>query len=158
MRRISLLQSAILCIGLLFSKTPQIEEQNTDKTQAEILDVAFCDLVAEPSKYDGKVVRVNAIYAVSRHAFLYNPDCDSRNNIIHPGLDCDSEESCEKLRESLSKNASGYIMEGRTTITAVGKFKGTGDSNRRYGVGSAFQFELAEVGTLLQKTWLIERG
>jgi hypothetical protein len=141
-RQISLLQSVILSIGLLFPNTRLAEEQHADKAQAEIVDVAFCDLVTEPSKYDGKVVRVNAIYFVFHHDFLYHPDCGGPNKTIHPRLDCDSEESCKKLQDSLSKNASVYIIRSRTSITAVGKFKGPGDSNRRYGVGSGFQFEL----------------
>src|SRR5262245_2290120 len=140
-RQISLLQSVILSIGLLFPNARLAGRQNADKAQAEVVDVAFCDLVTEPSKYDGKVVRVNAIFFVFHHDFLYDPDCNGRSNYIHPRLDCDSEDSCKKLRDSLDKNAS-YIIKSRTSITAVGKFKGPGDSNQRYGIGSAFQFEL----------------
>lgn len=142
MRQISLLQSVILSIGLLFSNTSLIGEQNTNEAREKIVDVTFCDLVREPSKYDGKVVRVNAIYLVFHHNFLYDPNCNSRNYYIHPRLDCDSDESCKKLQDSLNKSDSIYIIGGRTNIIAVGTFKGPGDSNRGYGIGSTFHFEL----------------
>lgn len=142
MRQISLLQGVILSIGLLLSNTSLTGVQNTNEARAEIVDATFCDLATNPSKYDGKVVRVNAIYSAFHHNLLYDPNCNSRNNYIHPRLDCDSDESCKKLRDALDMNASVYIIWGRTSITAVGKFKGPGDSNRGYGNGSAFQFEL----------------
>ena len=98
-----MLQSVILSAGFLLSNTSLIGGQNINGSRAEIVDVTFCDLVREPSKYDGKIVRVNAIHFVFHHDFLYDPDCNSRDYYMHSAIDCDSEESCKKFRELLER-------------------------------------------------------
>lgn len=143
MKQAGLIQNTILSVGLLFLSASLIGWQNVNDGRAKVVDVTFCDLVREPSKYDGRVVRVAAIYSAIMHtSYLYEPNCNSRDHYIHSRLDCDSDESCKNLQDLLSKNSSSYIIGSRTNIVAVGIFKGPGDSGRGYGLESAFHFEL----------------
>lgn len=140
MRRFSMLQNIVLSMGLL-SLNIFLLQQNAH--QAKVIDVTLCNLIREPSKYDGRYVRVSAIYYVLHHEALYDPKCNIRNYVIRPRFDCDSEDKCKKLIDLVDRNASTFIILQRTNIIAVGKFKKVGVLDQGYSMGPALQFEFA---------------
>lgn len=119
-------------------------QQNVTKNHEQVLDVSYCDLVKEPSKYHGKLIRTNAIFwAFMDSSTLYDLECNEKGYRVNPRLDCDTEDACTNLQDKLSLVSPGDIIKSCLNVVVIGVFYGPGDSDKRYGREMAFRFELA---------------
>ena len=96
-----------------------------DLSQAK--DVSFVELVEHPASYDGKIIRVEALWHVNFESVVLCPpgsDCQDQNAIIDPRFDCPTDEECGKLRATIDKNLEGDPFSGmRANFTIVGRFR-----------------------------------
>jgi hypothetical protein len=71
--------------------------------EAEIITVPYCDLVKDPAKYAGKLLRVRTIVlGWLDGTSLYDSRC--RKEGLEPVLDCKDNEQCSAMRKNLEKN------------------------------------------------------
>lgn len=112
--------------------------------ELEVITVRFCDLVTRPDHFDGKVIRVQAIYESTwEWVRLYDRSCRTRNNYIRPVFECNTIESCEIVRRTLERDIVGNPFKGqRVGITAIGRFRSASKSTRKFGVLGGFRFQL----------------
>jgi len=94
--------------------------------------VAFCDLMKDPQKYDGKEVTVRATW---RYGFewsdLYCIDCSPRNNLTWLKFSDDLDEGSEKALKHTPKGAA------IVNLTIVGTFRSSG----RFGHMGSYPYE-----------------
>ena len=109
----------------------------------EVSSVCFCELVKHPELYDGKVVRVEAIYYSNfESSLLYDPLCSGDDNFVAPNLKCDTDKSCKELTEKVDKENVGDPFSGmRTRLVMIGTFKNGRTSNPHYGKQNSIRFE-----------------
>ncbi len=119
----------LLFLGLFTVKTvAQMSETN------DIVNVAFCELMKNPEKYDGKVIRVKGIY---RNFFelseLFCPECyDSLKRIWV--------ESTEMTDKCIKSKETKRLEKARTLfVVFVGKFQASESS---YGHSNGYRFQL----------------
>jgi hypothetical protein len=93
--------------------------QNDNKTDNEVLDTTFCELVKNPKKFDQKFVRVRGFYQYSTYdAGLYCLDCAEVVG-IDVRIDSDFEEKTPKrLLKKVKRSKKIRVVE----VTAIGKF------------------------------------
>jgi hypothetical protein len=101
---------------------------------AEIPFVPFCDLVANASAYDQKIIRTKAIYSVGKDvATLWDAGCDDVHSYASAECFHPPEKTCEKISEAIDKyrgDKNGWL--GRNTlIDVVGQFYANGDQDQR---------------------------
>lgn len=99
-----------------------------------IIDTTFCELVERPEKYDGKIVRVKAIYRSSFElSEVYCPECyDSRKRVWA--------EFTEMSDRCLKSKETKRLKKGSTLLVVfVGEFQAA-ESN--YGHSNAYRFQL----------------
>ena len=100
----------------------------------EIPFVPFCDLVANASLYDQKIIRTKAIYSVGKDvATLWDTACDDLRSYATAECFHPPEKTCEKISEAIDKyrgDKNGWL--GRNTlIDVVGRFYANGDQDQR---------------------------
>lgn len=138
--------SLVLCLFLFsyFSQKFVIEAE-------DYITVDYCELIKNPSLYDGKKVRVEATYRYGYEwSEIYCPDCFDLKKRTWVKLD-NLNESCtsKKLLKKLSKDSP----KGRT-LSVV--FSGTFESAKnRYGHLNGYQFQL-EVSCVEKAKVLLE--
>ena len=96
--------------------------------------VAFCDLVANPSLYNQKIIRTKAIYSVGKDvATLWDTACDNAGSSVSAECFHPPEKTCEKISQAIDKyrgDKNGWL--GRNTlIDVVGQFYTNGDEEQR---------------------------
>ena len=154
MRRFTLLLViALLTLGAVtgvvwlvrtFSQTGKLKQYHQLSTAAmsEVPTVAFCDLLAKPTAFDMKVIRVQAVLVVNHdYRALYDPSCKTKEPMV--GVEPDSslryepsDAVPEKLYELVVRPES-EIKEGSARVVMVGKFEGP--NFRKDGRISRFQ-------------------
>ena len=108
--------------------------------------VDFCDLTVHPELYAGKLVRVKAsIVSWWESSYLYNVKCETAEQKIHDGLDCDGEKECARLGKEVygvinknqraDKNKSAF----RAYVTLIGRLSNPSESG--FGHLNTFKFE-----------------
>ena len=146
--KVSLIGS-LLCLLMLalFACTTQTatSEDKTaeDNKSSDPPTVAFCNLVGDPNRYDGKVVRTQAVVAVGFEVgIVYDPKCGDREKRAWYDFDHATYQPDEKgwkaLRALLfpeSKEGSGHYR-GRARATMVGRF----DASAKNGYGHLNQY------------------
>lgn len=123
----------------------RLYSSNVEKAQQQQpITVRFCDLIARPDSFNGKIVRVQAIYESTwEWRRLYDETCLGPQNYIWPVFECDTIETCEIFRKSLEKDMVGNPFKGqKVQVTLVGRFRGHHQSRQRYGVQGGLQFQL----------------
>lgn len=127
-----------IVLTLSFLSVAQAQNLQTIASAApEVLDVAYCDLLRNPTSYDGKVVRVRATY---RYGFewseIYCTGCSVKGSTW-----LDFDESYEsRTKRGVKKKLEGDSFLGRTVnIVAVGKFIGSGGG---YGHMNGYNYML----------------
>jgi hypothetical protein len=99
----------------------------------DIETVSFCDLINNAERYDKKVVRVRAIYAVGLETSrVYIPGCDKAtwaevDSGVKKASDSKALKNFRRLtkgRTVRSKGVVTYPMPRRVEILAVGRFDG----------------------------------
>ncbi len=97
-------------------------QQSKDKSNEQIIDVNFCDLLKNPNEYKDKIVRTTAIYTFGGVEFsqLYYPSCYSE---VETTFRCD-EENQNCIPQTLKKTFSAKGFKGKTIkITIVGRIE-----------------------------------
>ena len=95
-------------------------------TPPEIRTVDFCKVIHSPELYDGKMIRIRAVWLQNFEwswLYAYGLDtCDSQKNFIRPFLDC-ADDACKEMRDILNKNLEGDPFDGaRVGLVLVGRF------------------------------------
>lgn len=106
------------------SKT--LAQSQTPSAPSEIQTVDFCKVIHSPELYDGKMIRIRAIWLQNfEWSWLYAyglDNCDSQKNFIRPFLDC-SDEACKEMQDIINKNLEGDPFDGaRVGLVLVGRF------------------------------------
>jgi hypothetical protein len=108
----------------------------------EVPTVAFCDLLANPTAYDMKLIRLQAVLVVNHdYRALYDPSCITKEPMV--GVEPDSsllDESSDAVPEKLYElvvRPESEIKEGSARVVMVGRFEGP--NFRKDGRISRFQ-------------------
>jgi hypothetical protein len=114
----------ILVVNQQSGKT--FAQSQTSTTPSEVPTVSFCKVIHNPELYDGKVVRIQAIWFQNFEwswLYAYGLDtCDSRKNFIRPFLDC-AGDACKEMQGILNKNLKGDPFDGmHVGLVLVGRF------------------------------------
>jgi hypothetical protein len=153
MHRLTLwLVIALLALGIVtgvvwlvrgFSQAGKLKEhQSSTAAMSEVSTVAFCDLLANPTAYDMKVIRVQAVLVVNHdYRALYDPSCITKEPMVSVEPDSSlhyepSDAVPEKLYELVVRPES-EIKEGSARVVMVGRFEGP--NFRKDGRISRFQ-------------------
>lgn len=126
-----------------------LQEQGDNKITDPFMEVPYCELIQNPSAYDGKKVRIAATYRSGYEwSELYDPDCfdfEKRTWVEFENLNAESRRVLEDLRTERS--------EGRTlSVTFAGIFESsTGD----YGHQNHYKY-LLKVSDVDQAEFLFE--
>jgi hypothetical protein len=99
------------------------QNTNASSSSSDVQTVAFCELVRHPQTYEGKVVRVRAIFSSEfEKSALSAPDCPAEATWLHVP---DSYASCtkRKVQKKFEENVGG---PGRD-IVIVGRFESKGN-------------------------------
>lgn len=132
--------TASLLVSLTLTVLLACTTQKADirsKPEADPPTVAFCDLVADPTHYDGKVVRTEAIVAVGFEiGIVYDPKCGEQQQRAWYDFDESTykpdEPGWKALRSLLfpEKRGAGHYR-GRAKAIMIGRF----DASKQNGYG-----------------------
>ena len=89
----------------------------------EIVPVDFCEVIQNAHRYDGKVIRVRAIFDQQLEWAALLP-YDSKNcwwQSMRPDLECSSDSECAQLSRRLRQSRNGQPM-GRGAVLLKGRF------------------------------------
>ena len=112
------------------------------KTGAEPQNVNYCDVVASPASYDGKVLSIEVILSPSEHSLtLYGAACVPKEgyNVTTQAILPDSWESLPN-----GKKLKAILKRGRDAkVKLIGTFENSG---KEYGPDAArFRFSVSQV-------------
>jgi hypothetical protein len=121
-------------------------ETETINLPTEIPTVYYCEMLNNPDKYDGKIVRlirISHILDFQYHGLVFNVDCYGENKqtaIIITHLRKD-------ILDKLKVEANNPYSWGRRQITAIGKFSRQKMPRRSNLLANTldFRFEIMEV-------------
>ena len=113
-----------------FSQPGKLKRNQTSSaSMSEVPTVAFCDLLANPTVYDMKVIRVEAVLVVNNdYRALYDPSCITKEPMV--GVEPDSSlhyEPSDAVPEKLYDlvvSPESEIKEGSARVVMVGRFEG----------------------------------
>jgi len=116
-----------------------------EQTGAEPLNINYCDVVASPAHYNGKMLSVEVVLSRSFHSlFLYGAGCVPRGD-----YDVTTEALLPTSWESLpnGKRLRAILKHGRNAkVTVVGTFEG---GEKRYGLdGQRFRFSISQINSV----------
>lgn len=119
---------------LLFLIFPSITIVAQTSGSSDVTDVALCELLKHPEKYDQKIVRVKGIFrSVFEVSELYCSDCYDENKRVWI-------ESTAIADECLKSKQTKRLRKGETFLVVfVGKFHA---SQRSYGHLNAYKFQI----------------
>jgi hypothetical protein len=128
----------VLVVSLLGVLSACARQTKTSQTAVPTLpDLSFCEVVAKPADFDGKIIRLHAVFQFGLHGpTVGDRSCASVDNITWANL------SPEKWAE-LERAAPA----GAVDLVAVGKFArnvGSGDTDL-WKDRAPFQFEVLSV-------------
>ncbi len=126
-----------------------LHEKGDNKITDPFMRVSYCELIRNPSAYDGKKVRIAATYRSGYEwSELYDPDCfdfERRTWVEFENLNAESRRVLEDLRTERS--------EGRTlSVTFAGIFE---SSTGVYGHRNDYKY-LLKVSNVDQAEFLFE--
>jgi hypothetical protein len=133
------------CLNVIIVLAVVLMACATGQTGAEPMSVNYCDVVASPADYNGKVLSVEVILSPSEHVLsLYGEVCVPKEGYnvttqaILPG-------SWESMRNG--KKLRAILKHGREAkVKLVGTFENSGE---RYGVGATrFRFSISQVNSV----------
>jgi hypothetical protein len=93
-------------------------------SSSETHTVDFCEVTRKPKIYDGKLIRIQAIWSWNYEggSMLYPLSSDSCGHRIRPYMDCSADASCKEIRDTLKKNSDDRLR-GRVGVVLVGRFR-----------------------------------
>lgn len=121
--------------------TPPNTNLETEPTDlSKVPTVSYCELIKNPSKYDHKVVRVQAIYFNAfERSYLYDETCETNKSPTAPEK-VPAETWAEWDKSFVSKGDSeeaklnrGLMGFGRKDVTLIGKFNSTNEQGEVIG-------------------------
>ena len=113
------LTALLFCLGVSVPAT----QNNNSSPASDVKTVPFCDLVRDPKLYDGKLVRVRAIFSSNfEKSVLSAPDCPAEATWLHVP---DSYASCTK-RKVQKKFEDAPWGQGRD-IVIIGRLESKGN-------------------------------
>lgn len=120
--KVRIVLAAAIVAALSVSVAPQ-----SISTVSEIPTVAFCDVIKNPQRYDGKLIRLHVVWLGNfEWEWLYatgSDGCESHKNFIRPFLDCPGDEVCKPLQNTLNANLRGDPLDGmKATFIVTGHF------------------------------------
>lgn len=125
------------------------------KLQDESVRVAYCDLIADPRKYDGKIVTTEAIAVINTvlvidgaDEFLYDPKChrsESSSLLLEFESSVATDPDALKARDKIIAKASLNKKPARVKELIVGRFYGP-DLKGGYGHLGWARFKLGVFG------------
>lgn len=131
-KRLILLLSLLTCSVAVFAQnsTDRKASARPDSAASKPVTVSFCRLVRNPSLYLEKLIRIRVDWVafIPDSEGLINTSCMKGASMIQPEFDCDSEASCNQLRESLkgrvnSPDVNILEFDGRVDLILVGRLK-----------------------------------
>ncbi len=106
----------------------------------EIPTVSFCELVSHPDAYERKTVRVRATFISNFESnLLFDPKCSGKKNMVWFMLDCETDATCDVLRQTLTSNLQGDPFSGEQgDFLFIGQLKFP-KPGQRFGVQGGFR-------------------
>ena len=138
---------SLIMLTLLACAAQTVKTNNTstsgNESSSDPPTVAFCDLVRDPARYDGKVVHTEAIVAVGFEVgIIYDPKCGDSEKRVWYDFDMstynENEKGWKALRQLLfpkSEEQHGRYT-GRAKATMIGRF----DASDKNGYGHLNQY------------------
>jgi len=85
--------------------------------------VHFCDVVHDPERYNGKIIRVSAIIVGYHHQHLFDPACNGEGTVIW--ADYDSPESTDRMMKAVAALNGRGFQRGNiwANVVLVGRFE-----------------------------------
>jgi hypothetical protein len=89
----------------------------------ELVPVDFCEVVHNPRRYDGKVIRMRAIFdqQLEMAALLAYDSKSCPSESMRPDYDCATDSQCANLRRRIRGSRNGQPM-GRGAVLIKGRF------------------------------------
>jgi hypothetical protein len=105
-----------------------VKSSKPANTASGIPTVEFCEVIRHPELYNGKQIRIKAIWLQTfEWSWLYafgSDSCDSYKNSIRPYLDCPNDAACKGMQGILNRNLEGDPFDGsRVGLILVGRFE-----------------------------------
>jgi len=134
--------AVIVLAGVSAAATSQ---SNSTPAAEDTKAVTFCSLIRNPERWDGKLVRLHAIWFQTfewEWLYAYGSDsCNSRKNFIRPSLDCADDASCKPMQNFLNANLRGDPFDGsKTAALFTGRFHYRKEIRR--GLGGSWYYTL----------------
>ena len=136
----------------IFNKPAQTEisaepaTRHTDTAAEEIPNPDFCELTANPEKYDGKIVRLSAKLLMGLEgAWFSDAKCGADNAAVVSSENEDVWKTIERVREEKDKTLkeNERRLRNEVNLTVVGKFKNV--VYKEGGLTAPFQFQILKV-------------
>lgn len=121
--RLILIMALLIPLG---AASDQGKSLPTEKELAQAPVVRIDELTAQPGRYDGVLVRVNALWISGYHdASICTVDGDK--HCIGVTLGCSDDELCKEMRQvldtKLEQNPTGDFWDRRGRLALIGRFK-----------------------------------
>lgn len=141
---VALVGIGVLCWWLLDARSYAPVARLPASSESEILESSFCQLVAKPEVYEGKMVRVRVVYSFGIHGpTIGDRSCSTVDTITWVSLTPAMWDEVGRATES----AYGSEMSGPLEMVAIGRF----GRNNPWGFSDTwkdrapFRFELVTI-------------
>lgn len=118
----------IIFVVLLFPCITTYSQSKTtltlpDNPFDELVPVDFCEVVQNPRRYDGKVIRMRAIFdqQLETAALLPYDSKDCSWQSMRPAYECSTDSECGTLQRRIRGSRNGQPM-GRAAVLIKGRF------------------------------------
>lgn len=144
--------ATMLLYSNIFNNSGQTEKSAdsatrlTDTVSEVIPNADFCELAANPEKYDGKIVRLSAKLLMGLEgAWFSDAKCGADNAAVVSSENKDVWKAIERVREEKDKilKENERQLRNEVNLTVVGKFKNI--VYNEGGLTAPFQFQILKV-------------
>lgn len=129
------------------------QEQGDNEITDPFMEVPYCKLIQNPLAYDGKKVRVDAIYRSGYEwSELYDPDCfefEKRTWVEFENLNAESRRILEELRTEKSEGRTLSVTFSGTFESSTGGYGHLNDYNYLLKVSGVQRAEFLFEGSKL---------
>ena len=147
----------ILIVVLVQSVTTYSQSRATltlpDNPFDELVPVDFCEVVHNPHRYNGKVIRMRAVFdqQLEMAALLAYDSKNCRWESMRPDYECATDSECANLQRRIRRSRNGQAM-GRGAILIKGRFiyrSMVTYGDIRLGLGK-YEFQISKVEEILK--------
>jgi len=101
------------------------QSQTNSHSSEAVPTISYCELMQNPDKYVGQMVRVSATWdAGFEWSYLYHRDCIAHRNEAHVDF-VEEENSCPQTKKNLKKINRKYV-NSKGDVVVVGKLRASG--------------------------------